>query len=342
MARDILSQECLFDVARSRFTVNGTSWPISIVCFEGDSLWGYFDPQFYQIGINSRLVGTIKDCVLRDLLRHELAHYLTYIYFRYATSSHGDEFKHICNQYNWPHEVSKASADLPSIIKIGDVKSEAVIEKVKKLLSLANSDNQHEAELATIKANQLILKYHIEKADLEDSNEFCVSALMESSKKNSLMIAIYEILTHFLVKPLLFYGKGCVRLEAAGDRAQIDLAHYITDFLTIELERLWKIESKSQNLKGLRAKNSFYVGIAKGFSEKLQKSRQSYAASEARQLVKIEHELQHSFTKYLGNLSTSISTKMLDTKALESGKTRGRDLSIRSGIKSNSSVLLLK
>ncbi|MBY0518188.1 MAG: SprT-like domain-containing protein [Bacteriovoracaceae bacterium] len=341
MAREILSKECQIDVGRTRFTIGRTTWPLSIVCFEDDSRWGYFESQFYQIGINSKLVGTIKDSVLRDLIRHELAHYLAFIFYPHTKSAHGEEFKLICKKYHWPETVAAASGDLPSLIHVGDMKSEAIIEKVKKLLSLASSDNPHEAELATLKANQLILKYHIEKSDLQDSKEFCVSTLMESSKKNSLMLAIYEILTHFLVKPLLFYGRGCVRLEAAGDREQIKLAHYITDYLVLELESLWKSESKRLDLKGLRAKNSFYVGIAKGFSEKLTQSRTQFTPVESKGLIKVEGQLKAQFDKFIGGLSSSTSGQVLDSKALESGKQKGRDLSIRSAIKSTEKVYRL-
>jgi hypothetical protein len=160
---------------------------------------------------------------------------------------------------------------------------------------------------------------------------------MSAPKKNALMTAIYEILTHFLVKPVLFYGRAEVRLEAAGTRAQIELAQYVADFLKLELERLWK----QQNLRGLRAKNSFYTGVARGYSEKLTQTRQDLSPEESRALVTIEKDLSADLNVFLGGLSQSYSGQVLDSSAHERGKAQGRNLSIQPAVKSRSGVLSL-
>lgn len=234
-----------------------------------------------------------------------------------------------------------ASGDLPSLEKVGDLKADAVIEKVKKLLALASSSNTHEAELATLKANQLILRHHLDRAQLGQAQELCVVTLMSAPKKNTLMIAVYEILTHFLVKPILFYGRGEVRLEAAGTRAQVELAQYICHFLQVELEKLWREAARLQGLKGLRAKNSFFVGIARGFSEKLHGSRTDLTASDSKALIKVEAELAQNVAHFMGGLSSSHSGQVLDSNAHESGREQGHKLNIRPAVKGSSPTLYL-
>lgn len=341
MVREILSSECGLTVARTRFTVGRTTWPINLVCFEDNRRWGYFEPHFFQIGINARLVGTIHDSVLRDLLRHELAHYLVRVFHGPHVSAHGNEFRALCTRFGWNEEVAAASGDLPSIEKSGDLKSHAVIEKVKKLLALASSTNEHEAELATIKANQLILRYHLDRAKIKTQRELCVVTIMEASKKNTLMVAIYEILTHFLVRPMLYYGQGLVRLEAVGPREQTELAIYIGDFLKLELDRLWKTNAKQHSLKGLRAKNSFVMGVAKGFSEKLHNARESHSEKESFALIKIESEILTLMGEFMGGMSQSFSGQMIDNQAMETGRREGRNLSIRPAVKSSVQTTLL-
>ncbi len=331
MAREILSEECGISVGRTRFTIHRTTWPLSIICFEDNSRWGYFDAKFFQIGLNARLAGQVSDAVLRDLLRHELAHYLVRVFHGEATSPHGAEYKTICQRYGWNEEVQAASGDLPSIQKVGDLKADAVIEKVKKLLALASSSNPHESELATLKANQLILRHHLDRSRLKDERELCVVTVMSAPKKNALMTAIYEILTHFLVKPILFYGRAEVRLEAAGTREQIELAQYVAGFLQVELERLWKL----QDLKGLRAKNSFYTGVARGYSEKLTSTRNELSPEESRALVTIEKDLATDLKFFMGGLSQSYSGQVLDSSAHERGKAQGRNLNIRPAVNSS-------
>lgn len=341
LAQGILKNECKIKFSRTRFLIQTTSWPLSIVTFEDSTRWGYFDSKFLTIGINARLAGRVDDITLKNLLRHELAHYLVYIEYRRDLPPHGEEFKTLCQKFNWPLEVEKASGDLLSESSSGDIKADQVIEKVKKLLALASSSNPHEAELATQKANQLILRHHLSRSDLSFDETIYIKVLITSPKRTSLMMAIYEILTHFLVRPLLHMGQSIVTLEAAGLKEQVELASYICEFLELELPKLWKEESKLKNLKGLRSKNSFYLGIARGFSEKLLQSRQSFNPEDSRALIKIEKNLDHRLKEIMGGFSQSTSSQQLDSRALESGRIKGRSLSITGAVKSTNSTYLI-
>lgn len=337
MARAILRDECGLEVNRSRFKFGTLLYPLNIVCFEDNTRWGYFDSKFFQIGLNVKLIGRVSDHALRNLLRHELAHYLTHLHFPELSSPHGLEFINLCLRYGWKEDVTRAKDDLAAIPLEGASHNQAMLAKVKKLLALASSSNQHEAELATLKANQLILRYHLEKSQLTDNAELLVHTVMTAPKKNTLMVAIYDILTHFLVRPMLYFGNKEVRLEVAGPREQLELADYIAQFLQHEFERLWQLE---ENLKGLRAKNSFYLGIARGFSEKLQTSRCDFTEPESRALVKLESDLSQKLQHFLGGLSKSSSGGRLDDRALASGVARGRSLSIHPAVKGKTTSFL--
>lgn len=333
MAKEILENECSLKTNRTRFLVGQTSWPLNLVCFEGTSRWAYFDPAFYQIGLNRKLAGRVKDSVLRDLLRHELAHYLTRIFHGESVASHGAEYHATCQRFGWPSEVATAQGDLfaEHEATIGDLASDALVEKVKKLLALSTSSNPHEAELATLKANQLILRHHLSRAALgESQTELCVLTVMEAGRKSSMMVATYDILTHFMIKPLLQYGKGQVRLEVIGDRSQVELADYVAQFLQREFEVLWK----SSGLKGKRAKNSFFMGIARGYRAKLETARQSYTTEEKTALVQVERSREKSIRQFMGGFGTSSSSQVLDGSAMEKGKAAGMKLSILTGVKS--------
>lgn len=331
MAKEILETEGKIKTNRTRFLIGNTTWPLNFVCFEGDSRWAYFDPSFYQIGLNKKMAGRIKDSVLRDLLRHELAHYLTRIFHGDGVSPHGKEYHALCASYGWPTEVADAQGDLFQEHEntVGDLPSDALVEKVKKLLALSTSNNPHEAELATLKANQLILKHHLSKAGLSESEEeLCVMTVMRSNRKSTLMVAIYDILTHFMVKPLLNYGKSEVRLDVIGDRSQVQLADYIGNFLQRELEHLWK----DSGLKGLRAKNSFFTGIARGYRIKLEEARRSYTPIEKQALVKVEKIREESIQKFFGGLGSSRSAQVMDGSALERGTKAGMGLNIHAAV----------
>lgn len=339
MAKEILSKECGFDVGRTRFTVGKIHWPLNLVCFEGDSRWAYFEHAFYQIALNARLVGKISDASLRDLLRHELAHYIVLIEGG-DMSPHGPHYQAVCARYHWPLEVSRASGDvLGEDAAILDPQRDAMMEKVKKLLALASSSNAHESELATLKANQLILKHHLDRAGLAGNAEepLCVFTVMTAPRKSAKMIAVYDILTHFMVRPLLHFGRSEVRLQAIGNRAQVQLAEYVAGFTERELERLWL----QSGHKGLRAKNSFFSGIAKGYRAKLENTRKGFTVDEKAGLVKVEKDLGDRIRQYMGGFGSSRSGQVVDAGAMASGVSAGKNLSIRPGVQTGGKVLRL-
>jgi hypothetical protein len=338
VAQEILTKECHLKFSRTRFHINNITYPLSLICFEGDSRWGYFESEFYTIGLNSKLIGRVDDITLKNLLRHEIAHYLVFIESG-SVKPHGEEFKEMCQRFRWPQEVALPSGDLLRG-QDGDLKADAVIEKVKKLLNLASSSNPFEAELATIKANQLILKHHLSRSDLAGETIY-IKTLLSAPKRTALMMSIYEILSHFLVRPLLHMGRGRALLEAGGTREQVELASYISDYLVEEFEALWKTHAQKHGLKGLREKNSFYTGIARGFSEKLTHSRAKMDVSDTRALVKIEQDLKLKVDTFLGGLSRAQSSQTINHHALERGKAAGRELNIRQGVKNAGPTRLL-
>jgi hypothetical protein len=337
MAREILSRECLISCQRTRFTIHNISYPLQFFCFEGSNRWAYFDSHHFSIGINQKIIGRVNDITLKDLLRHELAHYLCSIYYPQA-KAHGLEFRSLCQSFGWSDEVALSQADLFTEIE-GDLKADALIEKVKKLLALASSDNPHEAELATIKANQLILKHHLSRSELDDEKIY-IKTLVESPKRNALMMALYEILSHFMVRPILNLGQGRASLEVAGNKDQIELADYIGAYLLQELPRLWAQAAQSSGLKGLRDKNSFYLGIARGFRQKLKQSRSQMDAQDNRSLIQLEGQLEKKVDYYLGGFSKTSSSQRVSSLALESGRQAGEKLSIHQAVKHQKNSML--
>jgi len=91
LALRILREEVHLKVGNTRFYLNNRSYPLHLVAFEHPSRLGYFRAEFYEIGINkSYLFESEKD--LLDLLRHELAHYLTFIKHGPHVPHHGKDF----------------------------------------------------------------------------------------------------------------------------------------------------------------------------------------------------------------------------------------------------------
>lgn len=339
--KKIIKEETDLQMRKTRFAFNNYLFPIHIVVFEGETKLGHFDPNTYQIGLNKSVMYQAKESVLRDIIRHEFAHYVTFIKHG-NVDHHGVEFKSICKEYNWGSDVSHASAniDFQNDKVEGDLKSEKVINKIKNLLKLASSENQHEAELATLKANQLLLKYNIDRLDSTQSEDYFVTNVLKVKRKNAKISTIYSILKHFMVKPVLNYTKDGVLLEVTGTRYNIELSEYVANFLDVELDRIWNAAKGENKLSGLRAKNSFFNGLAHGYDQKMQSVEKSFEKSESKALMVIKDQLEIQTARIYKRLSSSYSNSQKDYGSHELGKKAGKKLNINKGISTKSEKLL--
>lgn len=341
LLKDIL-RNLSIEVRRSRFLYRGYLYPITVVVFEGKE-FGHFNAPYFQIGLNKKLIYSAKDSVLRDILKHELAHYLTHIEFG-AVSPHGEEFKSVCERFGFPQEVAAATMNLDeaNLNKEGDLTSERILEKVKKLLQLAQSSNAHEAELATMKANALLLRHNLDQFQSSAEEEaLYLDRVLIQKRKDAKITAISDILQHFLVKTVFSMGKNSCTLEVFGTLTNVKLAKYVAEFLNRELDHLWEVSKKEHALQGLRAKNSFFLGVAKGFEQKMKTSAQSFSGSEQKALTVVKKDLDVKVRKIYSRLTSTYSGSRLDEHAAGLGVQKGKNLSIRQGVETSSKNLYL-
>jgi hypothetical protein len=329
--REILRDEVRVKVFKNRFEYNGFLYPFHVVVFEKKNTMGTFDHHTYQIGINKNLMYSAKTEVIKNILRHELAHYFAFLETGEGIYPHGKEFRAICKKFGWNEDIYSAVGDLNLMNeKIeGDFPSENVIAKVKKLLSLAKSSNIHEAEIATLKANQIILEHNLNRLGEEDDETTYLKRVLTGKRNNGKYRAIYEILRSFMVQPVFNYGKGIFYLEVIGERENVEMAEYVASFLDFELELLWQ-QNRGEH-GGVNAKNSFMRGVAESFVEKLSREKNEHYSKAA--LVKMDKALKNRVKMAYPRLS-GVSSKgtSISQEARTLGKKVGTDLSIRKGI----------
>lgn len=355
LAFNILREAFGVQTRRERFEFGGLLVPLEFVVFEGDSKLGFFDRSSYRLGINKKLMLSANEKILKDVITHELAHLFTLLHHGSNVNPHGAEFKLVCQFYGLAPEVQAATLNFSAAMTNEEVMSESValqseriISKVKKLLSLASSSNQHESELATLKANQMLRDYNLSKLTLEQKQTpTYLKRVLEAPKRNAKLQAIYEILTTFHVCVVFNQGRGRCALEVCGDRTNVELADYVAAFLDLELDRSWQ-DAKTNNpeLKGALAKNSFFRGLAKGYLAKhkgltAKESTQGLQAKD-RELALLKQDLElhtaRAFPK-LSKISSRVAREHKDSH--QSGMRAGSSLSIRAGLKNNSGATKL-
>lgn len=347
LTKEILEQEMEIKVRRSRFLLSGYTYPIKVVVFEHPKHLGEFDYHTYQIRLNKQLIYQAKVSVLKDIIRHELAHLFCFLEFGPHVPAHGVEFRQICNRFGWNKLVSLSATNLEihNAQYEGELKAEKIMSKIKKLLSLASSSNPHEAQLATVKANQLLLQYNLSELPSYNVSEEEVfnERVLERKRCDTKLKAIYEILGLFYVAPVLNYGKKVCFLEVTGTRGNVEIARYVAEFLDGEIERLWEQARKENGLKGTIAKNSFIRGLANGFVEKMQQEAQVLKSQHKKELMILKSNLKTAVAMVYGKTSGQYQDhRSSDQSATSLGKKAGSRLSINPGIKSESKGRLIE
>ncbi|MEI8125314.1 MAG: DUF2786 domain-containing protein [Parachlamydiaceae bacterium] len=329
--KTILSREVLLKVSENRFydRLLTTSYPIKIVIYNNKTMLGYFNSEFYELGFHECLMHVSKE-KLYNVIRHELAHYITFIYYGPSIQPHAAEFRAFCERIGWGKEIYNASFCLDEEQSIPNIEENSVFRKVQKLLALATSSNQHEAEQAMIKSQQLLLKHNIESKYIggEEEEKVFLKRIIKQKKENSKMNAIGAILETFFVATVYHRSTECTYLEIVGNAVNIEIAEHVALVLQSELDKMWDQTKKTANLKGALAKNSFFRGLARGYCNKIQALKREYPTDVTNALMVIEKKLENAKSMVYERLSSSKSRVGICHQSSALGEALGRQMNI--------------
>jgi hypothetical protein len=335
-AKEILSQEMGLKVVGDRFYNyrQTSSYPLAIVIYNNKSMLGYFDAEFYEIGFHECLMHT-SPTILRDLIRHELAHYLTFILHGSHVQPHGSEFRDFCKRTGWGAEVYQSTVCLEGAQPSPAQEESHVLRKVKKLLALSTSNNQNEAEQAMIKSQQLLLKHNLDFTSLneEEEEKVFLKRILKQKKENAKMRAIGKILETFFVNTVYSRASGFTYLEIIGSAVNLEIAEYVAAFLDRELDKQWLDARKAYiHLKGMIAKNSFFEGIAKGYCLKIDSLKKDYGTETNHSLIVIAKKLNDAKAMVYSRLYTTRSQGHRCRFSSALGEKVGKQLNINPGL----------
>ena len=302
---------------RGRFLYQSYSYPLHLVIFEVGGKLGYFDSSLMEIGVSKSLLFANAELLI-EVLQHEIAHLIAFLEHGDQIQPHGPEFRSICHRFGWKDSM-KATIEATEVErKAGKLQS-----KILKLFDLASSKNPFEAKSALAKARDLMIKHNFDSI-AQDEEEYLIARTLEAKKSSEKLRAICLILTAFFVYPVINHARGKVYLELFGEKRQLEIGEYLAFTLNHKLEELWNEET---HLSGMRAKNSFFRGIAQGFVDELNRSSNESA------LIRIEKNLQEKVRLAYPRLSKTKTTSFLDPQALKKGRSVGSQLRLPKGLK---------
>jgi uncharacterized protein DUF2786/SprT-like family protein len=344
-----LEHAALRAIQRTYEHVNGSLFRFQLrtPAFElvaGTERLGRWVPAERRLELSRELLVSHGWGVLEEVMKHEMAHqYVDEVLRVRDEPSHGPEFRRVCAERG----IDARAAGAPEVGV--DTTLNPVLDRIAKLLALAESPNEHEAQAAMSAAQRLMLKHNIEAAVSGKSASYSFRHLGQpSGRVSEHERRLAMILDDFFFVQVIWVPvwrvaeakRGSV-LEVCGSRDNVELAAYVYDFLIYTSAALYRADRARRRDRSHQARRKFLAGVMSGFHERLSRERQQ---SEAQGLVWVgDAELRGYFRRRHPHLRWSRHTVSTSGEAYARGQTAGRSIVLHRGVKSGpgSSIRLL-
>jgi hypothetical protein len=235
--------------------------------------------------------------------------------------------------------------------------SDLIKDKIRKLLALAASDSVEEAELAMVKAQELMDRYNLNMAEMSQSEAVNIEPVIEDKDP------FYEAgrirkwktrLAHILATHnncvILTFKSGDRRtpkssIKIFGRQADIDNTRFLFAYALTQLTKLSVLPCIGS---GIAYKDSWYTGAVAGIHEKLKEMKAKVKAEFSTfAIVKYDSWLKETndFIRSKYRVTTAPQThKSLNSEAYNSGHKAGReiDLGSKSRLGQKSTIGMIK
>lgn len=159
--------------------------------------------------------------------------------------------------------------------------NEALLNKLKKLLNLSKSANEHEADLALQKATALATEAGIDLAivaargETEQEKLEMVEVTMRTGARlpSTQKYASWLLNAHFNVH-VIYSGSrwGGRSVSILGDKRDVEYAKFVNEFIQDEMQRRWEYYKNTNNLS-VKFKQTFLYNLYRGLTAKLAEAK---------------------------------------------------------------------
>jgi hypothetical protein len=217
--------------------------------------------------------------VVVEVLKHEMAHqYVHEVLGVPAAAAHGPEFRRVCAERN----IDARAAGAPA----RPAGEDHVLDRIAKLLALAESPNEHEAQAAMSAAQRLMLKYNVDARERGVRSAYAFEQLgVPSGRIGESQRKLAALLGEFFFVEVIWVpvwrvleGKRGSVLEVSGTPENLELAAYVHAFVMHTGARLFDEYRARCGKLGRGERERFLSGLVSGFREKLARERRKSAA----------------------------------------------------------------
>jgi hypothetical protein len=215
-----------------------------------------------------------------SVLEHEMAHQFVDEVLRVrGESAHGDTFRRVCAERGIDARAAGNPEARPA--SAADAGVDRVLDRIRKLLALAGSPNQHEAEIAMRKAHELMLRHNVEATAARAEHNYEVRHLGDPERRGTRVDSeIAGLLSEFFFVKVIRVPVYLPRLgragkvyEIAGTHANVEMASHVFAFLLGTAERLWNENRHDARVRNGRDRLAYQAGVVGGFRDKLLSER---------------------------------------------------------------------
>jgi hypothetical protein len=212
--------------------------------------------------------------VVIEVLKHEMAHqYVHEVLGETSETPHGKAFRDACARLG----IDGRAAGVPVAGAASPAAEEKIVERIARLLALAESPNQNEAEAAMAAAQRLMLKHNLDAVRSREVRDYGFAHLgVPTGRVGEHERLVAMILgKHFFVEAIWIpvyrpaEGKRGSVLEICGAQANLAIAEYVHGFLHQTALRLWREHKRKRGIGSDRERRAYLAGVMTGFADKL-------------------------------------------------------------------------
>jgi Protein of unknown function (DUF2786). len=236
-----------------------------------------------RLTLSHALISRYPWNVTLQVLKHEMAHQMCGELHGREDIGHGPLFRQCCLRLGLDAPFHRASGDLASAISAmtpGSAATEQgrlIIAKIRKLLALGASDNEHEATLAVRRAKELLARHRLDFDSLAEDEKLVHRTINTGSRT----MAMYRKMICVILESCFGVRVICASLydphadcsfktiELLGREEEAVVAEHCYHFLENRLQTLWERNRKEFSAGGRIARKSYFLGLLAGFRETL-------------------------------------------------------------------------
>jgi hypothetical protein len=308
---------------------------VSFQLHHGKTRLGYWDRGFRVISLSQELVFEEPWLRVLAVLKHEMLHqFCDETMGLQDLPPHGEVFEGMRKKFKIENyeEVGLAPKTTGS-----EEDRSAILQKVQKLLSLAQSDQLHEAEAAMSKANALMLKWNLQQRDLHVQRKAEVRHIGKPSKVFLHLKMISCLLRDYFFVDVIWvqsYDVHTIKrariLEIIGRPENVALAEYVYHYLLNIGEQHWRIHRKKT---GGGNRMNFLYGMVVGFYDKCKKDRSQQESDSPGLVWRGETWLKELMQQRHPRIKTMAqSQSRMDQQSFKAGHSQGEKLVLKKGV----------